>query len=109
MKKVCGRYLLLCSGGLASKVSGFTDSGNSPGLSDTCLGKIQEGVQKRKKIYSSTRKRFVLIQAILVSIPNYYSSVFKALVSVAKKIDKILRDFLLCEGADLDGRCNLIN
>ncbi|KAH1074704.1 hypothetical protein J1N35_027032 [Gossypium stocksii] len=38
--------------------------------------------------------RIVLINAVLLSLPIYFMSLFKAPVSVIKRIDKIRRNFL---------------
>ena len=47
-----------------------------------------------KKAFLSFRGRITLIQSILSHIPSYFLSLFKILVSIASKIEKLQKDFL---------------
>ncbi|KAK3199337.1 hypothetical protein Dsin_022752 [Dipteronia sinensis] len=47
---------------------------------------------------SSKGGRLVLIKSMLSSVPNYFLSVFKIPIGVARKIEKLQRDFFLGDG-----------
>ncbi|KAK3197880.1 hypothetical protein Dsin_021295 [Dipteronia sinensis] len=44
--------------------------------------------------------RLMLIKAVMASIPNYFLSVFKILVSFAKRIERLQRNFFWGDGAE---------
>lgn len=47
-----------------------------------------------KKSFHCKAERLMLIRLVFGNIPNYYFSLYCALVSVCKSIEKITRDFL---------------
>jgi hypothetical protein len=59
---------------------------------------VTEQMERRlagwKKIYLSKGGRLTLIKSTLSSLPTYYLFLFPVLISVAKRIEKIQRDFL---------------
>lgn len=47
-----------------------------------------------KRTYLSKGQRLIMIQSVLASLPVYYLSLFQLPVSVAKEMEKIMRNFL---------------
>jgi hypothetical protein len=73
---------------------------------------VIERVEKRldgwKKAFLSRGGRLTLIQAVLSSLPTYYMSLFKIPVSVAKRMESMMRNFLW-EGIGEGSKGHLIN
>jgi hypothetical protein len=73
---------------------------------------VIERVEKRldgwKKAFLSKGGRLTLIQAVLSSLPTYYMSLFKIPVSVAKRMESMMRNFLW-EGIGEGRKDHLIN
>lgn len=61
---------------------------------DPVLEKIQKRLALWKKKYMSKGGRLILINTTLSSIPIYFLSLFAIPATVAKKIEKLCRDFL---------------
>lgn len=56
--------------------------------------KVEKRLKGWKNVLLSMGGRLVLIQSVLHSIPTYYLSLFRISIGVAKRIEKIMRDFL---------------
>ncbi|KAI9187301.1 hypothetical protein LWI28_026562 [Acer negundo] len=70
--------------------------------------KVEQRLALWKSKFFSKGGRLVLIKAVLASISTYYISVFKMLVGIANKIEKLQRDFFW--GDDLEKKkTNLVN
>ncbi|KAK3199333.1 hypothetical protein Dsin_022748 [Dipteronia sinensis] len=63
------------------------------------LERIEKRLAPWKRKFLSKGGRLVLIKSILSSIPTYYLSVFKILIEVAQKIEKLQRSFLWGDGS----------
>lgn len=57
------------------------------------MSKISRKLSFWKKV-SLKRGKLTLIQFVLRSIPSYYLSHFRILVSVSKELEKLVRSFL---------------
>ena len=70
----------------------------------TIWNAVVEKVEKRlagwKRIYLSKGGRLTLIKSTLSSLPSYYLSLFPLPMSVARRIEKLQRDFLWGEMGD---------
>ncbi|XP_028121753.1 uncharacterized protein LOC114318966 [Camellia sinensis] len=55
------------------------------------IGKCLEGW---KRALLSKGGRYILVQSVLGSVPIYFLSIFKIPISIARKIEKLMRDFL---------------
>jgi hypothetical protein len=58
------------------------------------IEKVERRLARWKKLYLSKGGRVTLIHSILSSIPTYYLSLFPIPVSVAKKLERLQREFL---------------
>ncbi|XP_028056784.1 uncharacterized protein LOC114260796 [Camellia sinensis] len=58
------------------------------------LVKIRKRLEGWKRALLSKGGRYTLVQSILGSVPIYFLSLFKVPVSIARKIEKLMRDFL---------------
>jgi hypothetical protein len=58
------------------------------------IEKVERRLARWKKLYLSKGGRVTLIHSILYSIPTYYLSLFPIPVSVAKKLERLQREFL---------------
>jgi hypothetical protein len=61
---------------------------------DTVIGKMEAKLAGWKRMYLSKGGRLTLIKSTLSNIPTYYLSLFQVPVRVAKRLEKIQRDFL---------------
>ncbi|RVW29636.1 hypothetical protein CK203_100953 [Vitis vinifera] len=68
------------------------------GFWDPVVERISRRLDGWKKTYLSLGGRITLIQSCLSHIPSYFLSLFKILVSIASKIEKMQRDFLWSGG-----------
>jgi hypothetical protein len=62
------------------------------------IQKVKERLASWKRGYMSKGGRLVLIKSVLSSMPSYFMSVFGIPVGVAKKIEKMQRDFFWNDG-----------
>jgi len=56
--------------------------------------KVKKRLEGWKNVFLSKGGRLVLIHAVLHNIPTYYLSLFRIPVGVAKRFEKIIRNFL---------------
>ena len=77
-------YLSLPLGGNPKKI----------GFWDPLVERISRRLDCWKKAFLSLGGRITSIQSSLSYIPSYFLSLFKILVSIASKIEKLQRDFL---------------
>jgi hypothetical protein len=61
---------------------------------DTVIEKMEAKLAGWKRMYLSKGGRLTLIKSTLSNIPTYYLSLFQIPVRVAKRLEKIQRDFL---------------
>lgn len=75
---------------------GIPLGGNPRALSfwDPVVSKISKRLDNWKGAFFSLGGRITLVQSCLSSIPLYFLSLFRIPVAVAKKIERIMRDFL---------------
>ena len=71
------------------------------------VSKVAKRLSGWKKAFLSRGGRLTLIHSILSSLPIYYLSIFKALISVINSMEKLMRDFFW-EGGDLGGGEHLV-
>jgi hypothetical protein len=64
------------------------------------IEKVERRLTSWKKLYLSKGGRVTLIHSTLSSIPTYYLSLFPILVSVAKKLERLQREFLWSDMGD---------
>ena len=69
-------------------------SHKSPTIWSPILEKIERILARWKKLYLSKGRRLTLLKSTLSSLPTYYLSLFTIPSHVAKKIEKIQRNFL---------------
>ncbi|KAK3199061.1 hypothetical protein Dsin_022476 [Dipteronia sinensis] len=62
------------------------------------IKKVEQRLAPWKRAYISKGGRLVLIKAVLSSLPSYFMSVFSIPMGVAKKIEKIQRNFFWNDG-----------
>jgi hypothetical protein len=65
-----------------------------PSIWNTVIEKMESKLAGWKQMYLSKGGRLTLIKSTLSNIPTYYLSLFQIPVRVAKRIEKIQRDFL---------------
>jgi hypothetical protein len=65
-----------------------------PSIWDVVIGKIEAKLAGWKRMYLSKGGRLTLIKSMLSNIPTYYLSLFQVPMGVAKRIEKLQRDFL---------------
>nr|CAN66460.1 hypothetical protein VITISV_035842 [Vitis vinifera] len=72
---------------------------------------VEERVRRRlalwKRQYISKRGKITLIKSTLASMSIYQMSIFRMSKSVAKRVEKVQRDFLW-EGGNLEGKVHLV-
>ena len=66
----------------------------SKSIWDPILEKMECKLSRWQRMYLSKGGRVTLIKSTLSSLPIYFMSLFPIPVSVARRIDKIQRDFL---------------
>jgi hypothetical protein len=64
------------------------------------IEKVERRLTSWKKLYLSKGGRVTLIHSTLSSIPTYYLSLFPIPVSVAKKLERLQREFLWSDMGD---------
>ncbi|KAJ9683301.1 hypothetical protein PVL29_019053 [Vitis rotundifolia] len=73
---------------------------------------VEERIRRRlalwKRQYISKGGRITLIKSTLASIPIYQMSIFRMPKIVARRIEKIQRDFLSGGGGELEGKIHLV-
>ena len=62
------------------------------------VSKVEQRLAPWKRAFISKGGRLVLIKAVLYSLPSYFMSVFPIPVVVAKKLEKLQRDFFWNDG-----------
>jgi len=72
------------------------------------LEKVERRLASWQKLYLSKVGRVTLIHSTLLSIPTYYLSLFPILVSVAKKLEGLQREFLW-RGMGDEAKFHLVN
>jgi hypothetical protein len=72
------------------------------------IEKVERRLASWKKLYSSKGGRVTLIHNTLSSIPSYYLSLFPIPVNVAKKLERLQREFLW-NGMDDETKFHLVN
>ncbi|KAK3218685.1 hypothetical protein Dsin_012655 [Dipteronia sinensis] len=65
---------------------------------NSVVNKVENRLAPWKRKFLSKSGRLVLIKSVLGSIPTYFLSVFKVLVGIAQKIEKVQRSFLWGDG-----------
>ncbi|KAJ9674776.1 hypothetical protein PVL29_023982 [Vitis rotundifolia] len=70
--------------------------------------RMRRRLAKWKRYYISKGERITLIKSTLASMPTYHLSLFRMPKSVAKRLERIQRDFLW-GGGSLDKKVHLIN
>lgn len=88
---------------------GMPLGGNTKSMNfwDPIIESIDHKLSSWQHSYISKGGRLTLIQAVLSNLPTYYLSLFKALMSVFKIIEKKMRNFLW-EGAKDKGKSHLV-
>ncbi|KAK3227947.1 hypothetical protein Dsin_007809 [Dipteronia sinensis] len=72
---------------------------SSRAIWNSVMLRIEKKLAPWKKKFLSKGGRVVLIKYVLASIPTYFLSVFKVLVSIAKDIERCQRGFFWSDGA----------
>ncbi|CAB4278922.1 unnamed protein product [Prunus armeniaca] len=74
----------------------------------TVIERVERRLEGWSKALLSQGGRLTLIQAVLSSLPTYYLSLFRIPASVAKRLEKIMRNFLW-EGVEEGRKDHLVN
>ena len=74
---------------------------------DLVVNKVAKRLDGWKKDFLSRGGRLTLIKSVISSLPIYYLSLFKALISVICSLEKLMRDFFW-EAGDLVGGDHLV-
>ena len=77
-------------------------------ICDEVIVKMEAKLAGWKRMYLSKGGRMTLIKSMLSNIPTYYLSLFQIPVRVAKRVEKIQRDFLW-GGVGDDFKFHLVN